>query len=161
MWAIHSQPVFPKPHKKNNSSWIAIQKVLIYKLTAISMFFSHQTSWYRDLLNWLNLSINLCFYIAVSLPSLGCLLYWCFIFIFFCLDFLDYCPRKNWPKSFQSYKAIGLWWYWKVLAIVVFYFKAECSSLLMPLFFLFLFFFLFINIGLLIHVLENRCLWML
>ena len=61
-------------------------------------------------------------------------------FIFFCLDFLDYCPWwKNWPKSFQAYKAIGLWWYWKVLAIVVFYFKAECSSLLMPLFFLFLF----------------------
>ncbi|KAF9610883.1 hypothetical protein IFM89_025345 [Coptis chinensis] len=27
LWAIHSQPVFPRPHKKNNSSWIAIQKV--------------------------------------------------------------------------------------------------------------------------------------
>lgn len=27
LWAIHSQPVFPKPHKKNNSSWIAIQKI--------------------------------------------------------------------------------------------------------------------------------------
>nr|AML76946.1 putative LOV domain-containing protein [Borya sphaerocephala] len=27
LWAIHSQPVFPKPHKKNNSSWIAIAKI--------------------------------------------------------------------------------------------------------------------------------------
>ncbi|RZR89716.1 hypothetical protein BHM03_00017500 [Ensete ventricosum] len=29
LWAIHSKPVFPKPHKKNNSSWVAIKKVLI------------------------------------------------------------------------------------------------------------------------------------
>ncbi|OVA05620.1 PAS domain [Macleaya cordata] len=28
LWAIHSQTVFPKPHKKNNSSWIAIQKII-------------------------------------------------------------------------------------------------------------------------------------
>nr|AML78903.1 putative LOV domain-containing protein [Pulsatilla vulgaris] len=28
LWAIHSQPVFPRPHKKNNTSWIAIQKVM-------------------------------------------------------------------------------------------------------------------------------------
>ncbi|KAF9602881.1 hypothetical protein IFM89_031827 [Coptis chinensis] len=28
LWAIHSQPVFPRPHKKNNSSWIAIQKII-------------------------------------------------------------------------------------------------------------------------------------
>ncbi|KAH1053213.1 hypothetical protein GLYMA_08G264900v4 [Glycine max] len=27
LWAIHSQPVFPRPHKKDNPSWIAIQKV--------------------------------------------------------------------------------------------------------------------------------------
>nr|AML78752.1 putative LOV domain-containing protein [Heliconia sp. BC-2016] len=26
LWAIHSKPVFPKPHKKGNSSWIAIEK---------------------------------------------------------------------------------------------------------------------------------------
>jgi hypothetical protein len=29
LWAIHSQPVFPRPHKKNSRSWTAIQKVLI------------------------------------------------------------------------------------------------------------------------------------
>lgn len=28
LWAIHSQPVFPRPHKKDSSSWMAIQKVL-------------------------------------------------------------------------------------------------------------------------------------
>ncbi|KAK7346225.1 hypothetical protein VNO80_20740 [Phaseolus coccineus] len=28
LWAIHSQPVFPRPHKKDNPSWIAIQKVV-------------------------------------------------------------------------------------------------------------------------------------
>nr|AML78977.1 putative LOV domain-containing protein [Hydrastis canadensis] len=28
LWAVHSQPVVPKPHKKNNSSWIAIQKII-------------------------------------------------------------------------------------------------------------------------------------
>lgn len=27
LWAIHSQTVFPRPHKKNNTSWIAIQKI--------------------------------------------------------------------------------------------------------------------------------------
>ncbi|URE26748.1 PAS fold [Musa troglodytarum] len=27
LWAIHSKPVFPKPHKKNNSSWVAINKI--------------------------------------------------------------------------------------------------------------------------------------
>nr|AML77459.1 putative LOV domain-containing protein [Menyanthes trifoliata] len=27
LWAIHSQPIFPKPHKKYNSSWTAIQKI--------------------------------------------------------------------------------------------------------------------------------------
>nr|AML78250.1 putative LOV domain-containing protein [Chlorogalum pomeridianum] len=27
LWAIHSQPVFPRPHKKNNSSWLAIEKI--------------------------------------------------------------------------------------------------------------------------------------
>nr|AML78632.1 putative LOV domain-containing protein [Codariocalyx motorius] len=27
LWAIHSQPVFPRPHKKHNPSWIAIQKI--------------------------------------------------------------------------------------------------------------------------------------
>nr|AML77326.1 putative LOV domain-containing protein [Loropetalum chinense] len=27
LWAIHSQPVFPKPHKRNSASWIAIQKI--------------------------------------------------------------------------------------------------------------------------------------
>nr|AML78318.1 putative LOV domain-containing protein [Cyperus papyrus] len=27
LWAIHSRPVFPKPHKRNNSSWIAIKKI--------------------------------------------------------------------------------------------------------------------------------------
>nr|AML77723.1 putative LOV domain-containing protein [Celtis occidentalis] len=27
LWAIHSQPVFPRPHKRDSSSWIAIQKI--------------------------------------------------------------------------------------------------------------------------------------
>nr|AML79333.1 putative LOV domain-containing protein [Mapania palustris] len=27
LWAIHSKPVLPRPHKKNNSSWIAIEKI--------------------------------------------------------------------------------------------------------------------------------------
>nr|AML78795.1 putative LOV domain-containing protein [Bituminaria bituminosa] len=27
LWAIHSQPVFPLPHKKDSPSWLAIQKV--------------------------------------------------------------------------------------------------------------------------------------
>lgn len=27
LWAIHSQPVFPRPHKKNSPSWTAIQKI--------------------------------------------------------------------------------------------------------------------------------------
>ncbi|KAF6160905.1 hypothetical protein GIB67_025440 [Kingdonia uniflora] len=27
LWAIHSRPVFPRPHKRNNTSWIAIQKI--------------------------------------------------------------------------------------------------------------------------------------
>ncbi|CAN6454110.1 unnamed protein product [Victoria cruziana] len=27
LWAIHSKPVFPKPHKKDSSSWKAIQKI--------------------------------------------------------------------------------------------------------------------------------------
>lgn len=27
LWAIHSRPVFPRPHKKNNSSWLAIEKI--------------------------------------------------------------------------------------------------------------------------------------
>ncbi|XP_061351918.1 phototropin-2 isoform X2 [Gastrolobium bilobum] len=27
LWAIHSQPVFPRPHKKDNPSWVAIQKI--------------------------------------------------------------------------------------------------------------------------------------
>nr|AML78766.1 putative LOV domain-containing protein [Platyspermation crassifolium] len=27
LWAVHSQPVFPRPHKKDNSSWTAIQKI--------------------------------------------------------------------------------------------------------------------------------------
>ncbi|KAG2565451.1 phototropin-2-like isoform X3 [Panicum virgatum] len=27
LWAIHSQPVSPKPHKRYNSSWIAIEKI--------------------------------------------------------------------------------------------------------------------------------------
>lgn len=37
LWAIHSHPVFPKPHKKDSSSWVAIQKVTIYKFK-ISFF---------------------------------------------------------------------------------------------------------------------------
>ncbi|KAL5214493.1 hypothetical protein ABZP36_003645 [Zizania latifolia] len=28
LWAIHSMPVHPKPHKRNNSSWIAIEKII-------------------------------------------------------------------------------------------------------------------------------------
>nr|AML78017.1 putative LOV domain-containing protein [Hypecoum procumbens] len=28
LWAIHSKPVYPRPHKKNNTSWIAIQKII-------------------------------------------------------------------------------------------------------------------------------------
>nr|AML77252.1 putative LOV domain-containing protein [Berberidopsis beckleri] len=27
LWAIHSRPVFPRPHKRDSSSWIAIQKI--------------------------------------------------------------------------------------------------------------------------------------
>ncbi|KAL5856313.1 hypothetical protein ACOSQ4_006115 [Xanthoceras sorbifolium] len=27
LWALHSRPVFPRPHKKDNSSWIAIRKI--------------------------------------------------------------------------------------------------------------------------------------
>nr|AML76282.1 putative LOV domain-containing protein [Heliotropium greggii] len=27
LWAVHSQPVFPRPHKKNNAAWLAIQKI--------------------------------------------------------------------------------------------------------------------------------------
>nr|AML78078.1 putative LOV domain-containing protein [Begonia sp. BC-2016] len=27
LWAIHSKPVFPKPHKKDNCSWLAIKKI--------------------------------------------------------------------------------------------------------------------------------------
>nr|AML79019.1 putative LOV domain-containing protein [Gompholobium polymorphum] len=27
LWAIHSQPVFPRPHKMDNPSWVAIQKI--------------------------------------------------------------------------------------------------------------------------------------
>nr|AML78298.1 putative LOV domain-containing protein [Uvaria microcarpa] len=28
LWAVHSKPVFPRPHKKSNSSWRAIQKIM-------------------------------------------------------------------------------------------------------------------------------------
>ncbi|XP_022985713.1 phototropin-2-like [Cucurbita maxima] len=28
LWSIHSQPVFPRPHKKHSSSWTAIQKII-------------------------------------------------------------------------------------------------------------------------------------
>lgn len=28
LWAPHSLPVSPRPHKKDNSSWLAIQKVM-------------------------------------------------------------------------------------------------------------------------------------
>lgn len=28
LWAPHSLPVSPRPHRKDNSSWIAIQKVM-------------------------------------------------------------------------------------------------------------------------------------
>ncbi|XP_043714196.1 phototropin-2-like isoform X2 [Telopea speciosissima] len=28
LWAIHSQPVFPRPHKKNCPTWVAIQKIV-------------------------------------------------------------------------------------------------------------------------------------
>ncbi|CBI37708.3 unnamed protein product, partial [Vitis vinifera] len=38
LWAIHSQPVFPKPHKKNNSSWIAIQKITAREKIGLSHF---------------------------------------------------------------------------------------------------------------------------
>nr|AML79008.1 putative LOV domain-containing protein [Heliotropium calcicola] len=27
LWALHSQPVFPRPHKRNNASWLAIQQI--------------------------------------------------------------------------------------------------------------------------------------
>nr|AML78716.1 putative LOV domain-containing protein [Elaeocarpus sylvestris] len=27
LWAVHSRPVFPRPHKRDSSSWIAIQKI--------------------------------------------------------------------------------------------------------------------------------------
>ncbi|KAK4754650.1 hypothetical protein SAY87_002754 [Trapa incisa] len=27
LWKIHSQPVFPRPHKRNSPSWVAIQKI--------------------------------------------------------------------------------------------------------------------------------------
>ncbi|EEF47983.1 phototropin-2 [Ricinus communis] len=28
LWAIHSQPVFPRPHKRENPSWIAIKEII-------------------------------------------------------------------------------------------------------------------------------------
>ncbi|KAE8698510.1 Phototropin-2 [Hibiscus syriacus] len=28
LWAVHSQPVFPRPHKRYTSSWLAIQKII-------------------------------------------------------------------------------------------------------------------------------------
>nr|AML78083.1 putative LOV domain-containing protein [Dioscorea villosa] len=28
LWAVHSRPVFPKPHKRSNSCWVAIQKII-------------------------------------------------------------------------------------------------------------------------------------
>ncbi|XP_039014732.1 phototropin-2-like isoform X2 [Hibiscus syriacus] len=28
LWAVHSQPVFPRPHKRDTSSWLAIQKII-------------------------------------------------------------------------------------------------------------------------------------
>ncbi|XP_039145243.1 LOW QUALITY PROTEIN: phototropin-2-like [Dioscorea cayenensis subsp. rotundata] len=28
LWAVHSRPVFPKPHKRSSSCWIAIQKIM-------------------------------------------------------------------------------------------------------------------------------------
>ncbi|XP_023512820.1 phototropin-2-like isoform X2 [Cucurbita pepo subsp. pepo] len=28
LWSMHSQPVFPRPHKKHSSSWTAIQKII-------------------------------------------------------------------------------------------------------------------------------------
>ncbi|XP_022727062.1 phototropin-2-like isoform X2 [Durio zibethinus] len=27
LWALHSEPVFPRPHKRDSSSWLAIQKI--------------------------------------------------------------------------------------------------------------------------------------
>ncbi|PPS10427.1 hypothetical protein GOBAR_AA10223 [Gossypium barbadense] len=27
LWAVHSQPVFPRPHRRDSSSWLAIQKI--------------------------------------------------------------------------------------------------------------------------------------
>ncbi|TYH33567.1 hypothetical protein ES332_D13G068200v1 [Gossypium tomentosum] len=27
LWAVHSQPVFPRPHRRDTSSWLAIQKI--------------------------------------------------------------------------------------------------------------------------------------
>lgn len=46
LWAIHSQPVFPKPHKRYNSSWKAIQKVtileLFYKYSVSISFIRHK-----------------------------------------------------------------------------------------------------------------------
>nr|AML76589.1 putative LOV domain-containing protein [Akebia trifoliata] len=30
LWAIHSQPICPRPHKRNNSSWMAIQKIMTH-----------------------------------------------------------------------------------------------------------------------------------
>lgn len=28
LWALHSLPVSPRPHRRDNSSWIAMQKVM-------------------------------------------------------------------------------------------------------------------------------------
>lgn len=30
LWAVHSQPVFPKPHKRESAAWTAIRKVLYW-----------------------------------------------------------------------------------------------------------------------------------
>jgi len=38
LWAIHSQPVFPRPHKKENPSWIAIQKVPIHSCISLPLY---------------------------------------------------------------------------------------------------------------------------
>ncbi|XP_050366339.1 phototropin-2 isoform X2 [Argentina anserina] len=29
LWAIHSRPVFPKPHKRDSASWLAIQEIIL------------------------------------------------------------------------------------------------------------------------------------
>lgn len=55
LWAIHSKPVYPRPHKKDSASWAAIQKVQFLSLRSpyvILDLFSSLSN--RSPIIWLN-----------------------------------------------------------------------------------------------------------